>query len=221
MTKAAGSRQGQTCHRSRNGGPAGEIRHTVAARAASDAPGRRRFDEQTGRWRTGTQRDHGQDSSWCRHAQDGRAHVGRIGTNDGCTGRGCTTRATRVTRLANATISIIDDDESMRMALADLVRLLGFQAVIYACAEDFASVGYPQRVLLYHHRYSYAGPFWDRTDGKARSRVGPCHHDYRSLGAAFTSQSPRKRRRLPAEKAIRRRFFAQLPEEGPRRLNRA
>jgi FixJ family two-component response regulator len=42
-----------------------------------------------------------------------------------------------MTRLANATISIIDDDESMRLALAGLVRLLGFKAAVYASAEDF------------------------------------------------------------------------------------
>ena len=34
-------------------------------------------------------------------------------------------------------ISIIDDDESMRFALAGLVRLLGFEAKIYGSAEEF------------------------------------------------------------------------------------
>jgi FixJ family two-component response regulator len=37
-------------------------------------------------------------------------------------------------------ISIIDDDESTRMALAGLLRLLGFEAKIYGSAEEFLSV---------------------------------------------------------------------------------
>ncbi len=34
-------------------------------------------------------------------------------------------------------ISIIDDDESMRLALAGLVRSFGFAAQAFGCAEDF------------------------------------------------------------------------------------
>jgi FixJ family two-component response regulator len=39
------------------------------------------------------------------------------------------------------TISVIDDDESMRLAVAGLVRLLGFHAETYASAEDFLQSG--------------------------------------------------------------------------------
>jgi FixJ family two-component response regulator len=38
-------------------------------------------------------------------------------------------------------ICVIDDDESTRMALAGLLRLLGFEAKIYGSAEEFLSVG--------------------------------------------------------------------------------
>jgi FixJ family two-component response regulator len=39
--------------------------------------------------------------------------------------------------LPASVISIIDDDESMRFALAGLVRLLGFEAKTYSSAEEF------------------------------------------------------------------------------------
>jgi FixJ family two-component response regulator len=38
-------------------------------------------------------------------------------------------------------ISVIDDDESTRTALAALLRLLGFEAVTYGSAEEFLSIG--------------------------------------------------------------------------------
>jgi FixJ family two-component response regulator len=38
-------------------------------------------------------------------------------------------------------ISVIDDDESTRTALAGLLRLLGFEAVTYGSAEEFLSFG--------------------------------------------------------------------------------
>jgi FixJ family two-component response regulator len=38
-------------------------------------------------------------------------------------------------------ISVIDDDESMRLALAGLVRLLGFSVETYCSAEDFMRSG--------------------------------------------------------------------------------
>jgi FixJ family two-component response regulator len=38
-------------------------------------------------------------------------------------------------------ISVIDDDESTRMSLAGLLRLLGFEAMTYASAEEFLSAG--------------------------------------------------------------------------------
>jgi FixJ family two-component response regulator len=34
-------------------------------------------------------------------------------------------------------IPVIDDDESTRMALTGLLRLLGFEAKIYGSAEEF------------------------------------------------------------------------------------
>ena len=37
-------------------------------------------------------------------------------------------------------ISVIDDDESTRMALAGLLRLLGFEARTYGSAEEFLSI---------------------------------------------------------------------------------
>src|SRR5579862_2359985 len=42
-----------------------------------------------------------------------------------------------MTQLPAPMISIIEDDDSMRLALARLVRLLGFHAEIYASAEEF------------------------------------------------------------------------------------
>ena len=39
--------------------------------------------------------------------------------------------------MAASVISVIDDDESMRFAVAGLVRLFGFDARTYSCAEDF------------------------------------------------------------------------------------
>lgn len=41
--------------------------------------------------------------------------------------------------MAASIISVIDDDESMRFAVAGLVRLFGFEARTYNCAEDFLS----------------------------------------------------------------------------------
>jgi FixJ family two-component response regulator len=38
-------------------------------------------------------------------------------------------------------ISVIDDDESMRLALAGLVRLLGFNVETYCSAEEFIQSG--------------------------------------------------------------------------------
>jgi FixJ family two-component response regulator len=46
-----------------------------------------------------------------------------------------------MTRLSANLISIIDDDESMRSALATLVRVLGFEADAYGSAEQFLAVG--------------------------------------------------------------------------------
>lgn len=43
--------------------------------------------------------------------------------------------------MAGNLISIIDDDESMRLALAGLVRLLGFEAKTYASALEFLACG--------------------------------------------------------------------------------
>ena len=39
--------------------------------------------------------------------------------------------------MAASIISVIDDDESMRFPVAGLVRLFGFEARTYSCAEDF------------------------------------------------------------------------------------
>jgi FixJ family two-component response regulator len=44
-------------------------------------------------------------------------------------------------RLAVSLISIIDDDESMRLALAGLVRSFGFAAKTYCSAEEFLASG--------------------------------------------------------------------------------
>jgi FixJ family two-component response regulator len=44
-------------------------------------------------------------------------------------------------RAANATISIIDDDESMRTSVAGLVRSVGWKALVYATAEEFIASG--------------------------------------------------------------------------------
>lgn len=43
--------------------------------------------------------------------------------------------------MTKITIAVIDDDESMRLALAGLVRMLGFHAEMYASAEDFLQSG--------------------------------------------------------------------------------
>jgi FixJ family two-component response regulator len=40
-------------------------------------------------------------------------------------------------RAAKATISIVDDDESMRTSVAGLVRSAGWTALVYATAEEF------------------------------------------------------------------------------------
>ena len=47
-------------------------------------------------------------------------------------------------------ISVIDDDESMRFAVAGLVRLFGFDARTYSCAEDFFAdeTGVPPRCII-------------------------------------------------------------------------
>jgi FixJ family two-component response regulator len=46
-----------------------------------------------------------------------------------------------VTRLSVSLISIIDDDESTRLALAGLMRSFGLVAKTYASAEDFLRSG--------------------------------------------------------------------------------
>jgi FixJ family two-component response regulator len=38
-------------------------------------------------------------------------------------------------------ISVIDDDESMRLSLEGLVRSLGYSVQSFACAEDFLAAG--------------------------------------------------------------------------------
>jgi FixJ family two-component response regulator len=38
-------------------------------------------------------------------------------------------------------VCVVDDDESVREALPDLLRELGFAAAAYACAEDFLAAG--------------------------------------------------------------------------------
>ena len=43
--------------------------------------------------------------------------------------------------MSKLTISVIDDDESMRLALAGLVRMLGFDVETYGSAEDFLQSG--------------------------------------------------------------------------------
>ena len=43
--------------------------------------------------------------------------------------------------MAAPMISVIDDDESMRLALAGLVRLLGFNVETYGSAEEFLESG--------------------------------------------------------------------------------
>jgi FixJ family two-component response regulator len=43
--------------------------------------------------------------------------------------------------VAGLPISVIDDDESTRVALAGLLRLLGFEARTYGSAEEFLSIG--------------------------------------------------------------------------------
>lgn len=43
--------------------------------------------------------------------------------------------------MSKSLISIIDDDESMRLALAGLVRSFGFDAKTYGSAEDFLQSG--------------------------------------------------------------------------------
>jgi FixJ family two-component response regulator len=43
--------------------------------------------------------------------------------------------------VAGLPISVIDDDESTRTALAGLLRLLGFEARTYGSAEEFLSFG--------------------------------------------------------------------------------
>jgi FixJ family two-component response regulator len=43
--------------------------------------------------------------------------------------------------VAGFPISVIDDDESTRIALAGLLRLLGFEARTYGSAEEFLSIG--------------------------------------------------------------------------------
>ena len=43
--------------------------------------------------------------------------------------------------MAGLPISVIDDDELTRMALAGLLRLLGFDARTYGSAEEFLSIG--------------------------------------------------------------------------------
>ncbi|OLP46691.1 two-component system response regulator [Rhizobium oryziradicis] len=42
-----------------------------------------------------------------------------------------------ITVESHTTISIIDDDDAVRMATASLVRSLGFQTTIFASAEEF------------------------------------------------------------------------------------
>jgi FixJ family two-component response regulator len=46
-----------------------------------------------------------------------------------------------MTGLTKLLISIVDDDESMRLALAGLVRSFGFEAKAYKSAEDFLRSG--------------------------------------------------------------------------------
>ena len=43
--------------------------------------------------------------------------------------------------MAGLPISVIDDDESTRIALAGLLRLLGFEARTYESAEEFLTIG--------------------------------------------------------------------------------
>jgi FixJ family two-component response regulator len=43
--------------------------------------------------------------------------------------------------MTGPTISVIDDDESMRLALAGSVRLLGFNVETYGSAEEFLKSG--------------------------------------------------------------------------------
>jgi len=47
----------------------------------------------------------------------------------------------RFSPVADLAISVIDDDESTRTALAGPLRLLGFEARTYGSAEEFFSVG--------------------------------------------------------------------------------
>ena len=41
----------------------------------------------------------------------------------------------------NKLITVIDDDESMRLSLEGLVRSLGYSVQVFACAEDFLAAG--------------------------------------------------------------------------------
>jgi len=38
-----------------------------------------------------------------------------------------------------AVISIVDDEESVRVAIGSLVRSMGYQSYLFSCAEDFLS----------------------------------------------------------------------------------
>ncbi|RDV00302.1 response regulator transcription factor [Trinickia dinghuensis] len=42
---------------------------------------------------------------------------------------------------AGRTVSIVDDDEAVRLAVASLVRSLGWEARLFASAEDFLASG--------------------------------------------------------------------------------
>jgi len=62
-----------------------------------------------------------------------------VGVNDGRTQHNYPCRRESRNYNVNHTphISIVDDDTSCRMALASLVRSLGYEPCLFSCAEDF------------------------------------------------------------------------------------
>ena len=41
-------------------------------------------------------------------------------------------------------VSVVDDDESVRVAIQNVLRSAGLRTEIYACAEDFLDLGHPE-----------------------------------------------------------------------------
>jgi hypothetical protein len=74
-------------------------------------------------------------------------------------------------------ISIVDDDESVRESLPDLLKQFGFAVEAFSSAEEFLASDHIGTDPLPDSRYGYAGNV--RTESPTRAQVAPAGHSDR------------------------------------------